>query len=89
MRHRHILSTQLILAALANGRSNAGNTTNMMIRNTASGMSSARRAPVAEPTKAHMVQKSANFQWIYPLRAKRQVANVVPIPELSLLVPMA
>ncbi len=30
MRHRHILSTQLILAALANGGSHACNTTNMI-----------------------------------------------------------
>ena len=30
MRHRHILSTQLILATLANGGSHAGNTTNMI-----------------------------------------------------------
>ena len=30
MRHRHILSTQLILTALANGGSHAGNTTNMI-----------------------------------------------------------
>ena len=34
-------------------------------------------------------RQKENRQWIYPLRAKRQVANVVPIPELSLLVPMA
>ena len=30
MRHRHILRTQLILTALANGGSHAGNTTNMI-----------------------------------------------------------
>ena len=30
MRHRHILSTQLIPAALANGGSHAGNTTNVI-----------------------------------------------------------
>ena len=60
-----------------------------MIRNTLSSIISAIFAPVQEPANANRIPARASFTGIYPFCQNLHVATAVPIPELSLFVPIA
>ena len=63
--------------------------TSMTRLNSSASTSSARCAPIFDPISAAITQGTAFFQGMKCALARRNVATLVPMAELSLLVAMA